>query len=57
LRRLDMTMLVSTHDIRMVQELFERTIIMEAGQIVAAGPTDDLLAQTDLIEAHGLEIV
>lgn len=57
LRRLDMTMLVSTHDIRMVQELFERTIIMEAGQVVAAGPTLDLLAQTDLIEAHGLEIV
>lgn len=57
LRRLDMTMLVSTHDIRMVQELFDRTIIMEAGQVVAAGPTHEILAHADLLEAHGLELV
>jgi cobalt transport protein ATP-binding subunit len=57
LRRLDMTMLVSTHDIRMVAELFERTIIMEDGCIVAAGPTPNILADAALLETHGLEIV
>lgn len=57
LRSLDMTMLVSTHDIRMVQELFERTVIMEGGELVAAGPTSTLLADAALLDAHGLEIV
>jgi energy-coupling factor transporter ATP-binding protein EcfA2 len=57
LRQLDMTMLVSTHDIRMVAELFERTIIMENGGIVAAGPTPSILADAALLETHGLEVV
>ncbi|MEZ4622522.1 MAG: hypothetical protein R2867_44445 [Caldilineaceae bacterium] len=39
LRDLEMTMLVSTHDMPMVSELFERTIVMEAGRVVASGPT------------------
>jgi cobalt/nickel transport system ATP-binding protein len=56
LHRLDMTMLVSTHDIRMVSELFERTVIMEAGCIVAAGPTPCILADAALLETHGLEM-
>ncbi|MCL4859770.1 MAG: energy-coupling factor ABC transporter ATP-binding protein [Caldilineaceae bacterium] len=57
LRKLDMTMLVSTHDIRMVQELFGRTAIMEAGEIVASGPTEGILCDGTLLAAHGLEIV
>jgi cobalt/nickel transport system ATP-binding protein len=56
LRELEMTMLVSTHDMRMVQELFERTIVMEEGQIVAAGSTAELLCDPALLAAHGLEI-
>lgn len=56
LRQLDMTMLVSTHDMRMVAELFERTVIMEAGQVVASGATDSLLADQALLESHGLEM-
>jgi energy-coupling factor transporter ATP-binding protein EcfA2 len=57
LRQLDMTLLVSTHDIRMVAELFERTIIMEDGCIVTAGPTSSIMADAALLEAHGLEMV
>lgn len=57
LRQLDMTMLVSTHDMRMVAELFDRTAIMEDGQIVAVGATDDLLADQKLLDQHGLEMV
>ncbi|HJS30327.1 MAG TPA: ATP-binding cassette domain-containing protein [Anaerolineales bacterium] len=49
------TMLVSTHDLRMVSELFPRMVIMDAGRIVADGPTDVLLADRNLLEAHGLE--
>jgi len=57
LRQLDMTMLVSTHDIRMAAELLERTVIMEAGQIVASGPTPAILADQALLDRHGLELV
>ena len=55
LRELPQTMLVSTHDLRLVQELFPRTIIMDEGCIVADGPTDRLLNDEALLTAHGLE--
>jgi len=55
LGELPLTMLASTHDMRMVSELFPRMVIMDEGQIVADGPTDTLLADAALLEAHGLE--
>ena len=55
LRELPITMLVSTHDMRMVSELFPRVVIMDEGRIVADGPTDLLMNDTALLEAHGLE--
>jgi len=55
LRELSITMLVSTHDLRMVQELFPRTVIMDEGEIVADGPTKELLENEGMLEAHGLE--
>ncbi len=55
LRELPLTMLVSTHDMLMVGELFQRMIIMDEGHIVADGPTELLLDDEALLEAHGLE--
>lgn len=55
LRELPLTMLVSTHDMLMVRELFSRMIIMDEGQIVADGPTEALMEDVTLLEAHGLE--
>ena len=55
LRDLDITMLVSTHDLAMVRELFPRMVIMDEGRIVADGPTRELLENQSLLEAHGLE--
>jgi cobalt/nickel transport system ATP-binding protein len=49
------TMLVSTHDMRMVETLFARTVVMDGGQVVFDGPTDELLADELLLERHGLE--
>ncbi len=55
LRELPPTMLVSTHDLRMAQELFPRSIIMDNGCVVADGATQALLADDALLHAHGLE--
>jgi cobalt/nickel transport system ATP-binding protein len=56
LRRLDMTMLVCSHDMAMVAELLPRTAIMDGGRIVAEGETARILADTALLERHGLEM-
>lgn len=55
LRDLPLTMLVSTHDMAMVQELCDRMIIMDEGRIVADGKAATLLDDEALLEAHGLE--
>jgi len=55
LRGLPQTMLVATHDMRMVAELFERTVIIDGGQVVGDGPTEQILAEPHLLERHGLE--
>jgi cobalt/nickel transport system ATP-binding protein len=55
LRDVPLTMLVSTHDMLMVRELFPRMVIMDEGRIVADGPTEWLMNDTQLLEAHGLE--
>jgi cobalt/nickel transport system ATP-binding protein len=55
LNELPLTMLVSTHDMLLVEELFPRMVIMDEGEIVADGPTDQLMGDAALLEAHGLE--
>jgi energy-coupling factor transporter ATP-binding protein EcfA2 len=48
-------MLVSTHDMRLVQELFPRIIVMDDGQIVIDGLTMGILEDEALLNAHGME--
>jgi cobalt/nickel transport system ATP-binding protein len=55
LRTLPQTALISTHDVRLVQELCPRTVVLDAGQVVADGPTAALLSDDAFLEAHGLE--
>ena len=55
LRELPITMLVSTHDMKLVQELFPRTIVMDNGRIVADGSTQEILEDERLLNEHGLE--
>jgi len=55
LRDLPITMLVSTHDMKLVQELFPRTVVMDEGRVVADGSTAQILEDEALLTAHGLE--
>lgn len=54
LQSLDVTQLIVTHDLLYALELCERSVIIDAGEVVADGPTRALLSDTDLLEAHRL---
>ncbi len=49
------TMLISTHDMRLVHELCTRVVVLDSGRVVAEGPTAEILFNRDLMESHGLE--
>lgn len=55
LRGLDATMLVSTHDMPLVAELFPRTIVLDGGRVVADDATASLMSDALFLEEHGLE--
>ncbi len=55
IERLPCTKLIATHDLEMVLELCPRTVLLDAGRVVADGPSRDILGDLVLIEAHGLE--
>ena len=55
LRSLPQAMIVATHDIRLVDELLPRTVILDGGLVVADGPTKTLLEDVELLDRHGLE--
>jgi len=52
---LPITMLVSTHDMKLVEELFPRTIVMDESVIVADGKTNDILEDEKFLNEYGLE--
>ncbi|WP_404823939.1 energy-coupling factor ABC transporter ATP-binding protein [Nonomuraea gerenzanensis] len=56
LRSLDVTVLMVTHDLPYALELCERSLILSGGVIAADGPTRELLADTDLLARHRLEL-
>lgn len=48
------SMIVATHDLGLAGLLCDQAVILDAGQVAAAGAASDLLARTDLLEKHGL---
>ena len=53
---LEQTILVTTHDMHMVKDIFPRSVIMDGGKVVADAPTQTILADQELLEKHGLEM-
>jgi len=54
LRQLPVTKVVASHDLGMVAQLCQRTIIMSEGRAVIAGPTAEIISDVPLLQAHGL---
>ena len=56
IRALPGTKLIATHDLDLVLDTCPRVLVLDAGKLVADGPTEALLADADLMEKHGLEV-
>jgi cobalt/nickel transport system ATP-binding protein len=55
LRQIKATKLIASHDLEMMVELCTRVIALDGGEVVAEGPTVELLSDEALMVAHGLE--
>jgi cobalt/nickel transport system ATP-binding protein len=54
LKQLALTQIIATHDLEMVRALCSRTVILDKGQIIADGTTEEILADAELLAIHGL---
>jgi len=54
LRGLQITKIIASHDLDMVQALCERTMVVDEGRIVADDVTQRILADSGLLRANGL---
>ena len=56
LGRLDVTLLMVTHDLPYAFQVCGRSVVMSAGRIVVDGPTVDVLADAEAMRRHSLEL-
>jgi cobalt transport protein ATP-binding subunit len=56
IKRLGLTTLLVTHDLPYALELCPRALVIDHGQIVADGPTREVLADPGFMSAHRLEL-
>jgi cobalt/nickel transport system ATP-binding protein len=56
LRQFEHTRIITSHDLDMILDTCERTIVLDHGRKVADGPTDVILHDRLLLEAAGLEL-
>jgi cobalt/nickel transport system ATP-binding protein len=50
------TKLIATHDLDLVLDLCPRVLVLDGGKLVADGPSQSILAESELMSRHGLEV-
>jgi cobalt/nickel transport system ATP-binding protein len=50
------TRLIATHDLEFVLKTCRRAILVDGGRLVADGQANEVLANSDLMDRHGLEV-
>jgi cobalt/nickel transport system ATP-binding protein len=56
LRQFSGSQIIATHDLDLAVDLCDRVLVLDSGQIHAAGPVREILADAALMEEHGLEV-
>uniref|UniRef100_B8HXY8 Cobalt ABC transporter, ATPase subunit n=1 Tax=Cyanothece sp. (strain PCC 7425 / ATCC 29141) TaxID=395961 RepID=B8HXY8_CYAP4 len=56
LQTLPQTQLIATHDLDLALELCDRTVVLNRGELIADGPTVEILQDARLLEQHSLEL-
>ncbi len=56
LKKFPGSQIIATHDLDVVVDLCHRVLLLDAGQLRAAGPTADILGNAALMDRHGLEV-
>ena len=56
LRQFTGTQIIATHDLDFVLDLCHRALVLDGGKIQADGPVEQVLANSNLMEKHGLEV-
>lgn len=56
LKNFEHTKIITSHDLDMVLEICERTIVLKQGKVAADGLTSEILADKELMNTCGLEV-
>ena len=52
----DYLKVLTSHDLDFIWDTCKRTVLMNGGEIIADGPTEEILSNKELLEANGLEL-
>jgi cobalt/nickel transport system ATP-binding protein len=56
LNELTITKVIASHDLEMILDTCRRVVVLDQGRLIAEGPSERVLSDRDLLEAHGLEV-
>jgi cobalt/nickel transport system ATP-binding protein len=56
LNDLTITKIIAAHDLEMILDTCKRVAVLDQGRLIAEGPSEQVLSNPALMEAHGLEV-
>jgi cobalt/nickel transport system ATP-binding protein len=56
LNDLAITKIIAAHDLEMILDTCKRVAVLDQGRLIAEGPSEQVLSDRELMEAHGLEV-